>query len=130
MSISGAYLSAKVNGVAFSGLHGWTASTTGTDKLDATTGADGGYTKTDIGCKNLRVSLKLLFDVTDGITVTLEEGDILSDVELYRHQGDDEPAYDLPEAIVVGDTETVEVRGRIEIDAEIENRGPYTKNRY
>lgn len=130
MSISGAYLEASINGVAVNGLHEWEADDSGGDVLDATHGGTGGSTDTDVGCKDLRVTLRMIFDVADGIDVDLRFGTILTSVLLYRHQGDSSPAYELPSAIVVGKPTTVPVRGRIEMTATIKNKGAFTENLY
>lgn len=129
MSISGSKLACLINGVEINGLHQWEASDSGTDKLDATTGATGGYTNTDVGCYDLDVTLRLYFDLTAGITVVVYTGDVIENVELFRSASDVTPAFTLPEAIVVSSPETVEVRGKCEITMTIKNRGYYDQSR-
>lgn len=130
MSVSGAYLECKVNGVVVNGTHEWEADDSGGDVLDATTGNKGGFTDTDVGCNDLRVTLRLLFDITDGIDVNLKRGTVLTEVLLYRRSGDTLPAYELPTAIVIGKPTTVQVHGRVETNATIKNKGSFTENLY
>lgn len=130
MSVSGAYLEAVIGGVSVSGLHQWEADDSGTDKLDRTSGKDQKCTNTDVGCYDLTVTLRLYFDLTDGIGLEVYTGDILYNVYLYRADGDASPAFTLPEAIVTQSPESVEVRGRCELTLTIKNRGLYEQNRY
>lgn len=128
MSVSGKYLTATVNGNEQESLHSWSADDSGTDQLDATSNSTGGFTSTDTGCFDLMVELGLWFDIGVSNHLAIQTGTILTDVRLFRAFDDATPAYEIPEAIVVGKPQRVEVRGRIEVTCRIKNRGAWTED--
>lgn len=129
-SISGAYLEAEIGGVEVNGLHAWEADDAGGDVLEATTSKGLGATNTDTGCIDLKVTLRLYFNIADGIQVDLRFGTILLNVWLFRNRGDSLPAFQMPVAVVIGSPQTVEVRGRCEMTVTIKNKGQWVDNRY
>lgn len=131
MSVSGKYLAAVVDGVAVIGCHEWEADDSGGDVLDATvavSGDDAGFTDTDTGCDDLRVTLRFLWSVLTGIGVTLNRGTVIENLLLYHNENDVTPAYEVPRAIVISRPTTVNVRGRIEKVCTIKNKGRYVEN--
>lgn len=130
MSISGSRLRCKINGVTVAGLHDWEADDSGGDVLDATTGEDGGFTNTDTGCADLKVTLRLYFDITNGIDVVIAFGTVLTNLLLYRHLSDATPAYTIDSAVVIAKPTTVQVRGRVETTVTVKNKGSWTENVY
>lgn len=127
MSISGKKLGFRVNGTLVTGNYRWTARGV-PDKLDRTTGSDGGYTNTDPGCRELTVTATVYIDLTDGIGVSIDDSDILENVELFRDIDDVTPAYVMAEALVTSAEESGEVRGKLEYALEFVNRGAFTHN--
>lgn len=130
MSVSGAYLAATINGVEGSGLHQWECQSGGT-ALNATTGKGRGFTDTDVGPRDARVTLRLRFDLVAGVGWSnIQFGTVVDELLLYRNANDQYPAYEFPEAIVIEDPETVEVEGECELTLVLKNKGTFSVNRY
>jgi hypothetical protein len=125
VSISAKKIGFKVNGVLVEGTYRISARGK-VDELDRTTGSDNGYANFDGGVKEMRVSATVYIDLTTGFGVSIEEGDVLEDVNLYRDL-DDTPGTVMPLALVVSANDNGEVRGKLEYELELVAKGEYTR---
>lgn len=123
MSISGKFMTFSVGGVEVSGNFAWKV-TEGGDVLDATVGANRGWETEDMGVQNLRVNVRGYMDVTIGSGYALvRRGQIIADVNFYRHIDDALPAYTVAEMLAAQSDQGGEVRGKIEWSADLHSRG-------
>ena len=127
MSISGKYLTAKIDGVVIFDNYAWTA-TESSVKLGRTTGAFNGYRASDQGIQDVQVAIKGYMDVTSGMYAPVEAGIIIEDLYLYRDENDATAAFEIPVAKVFVSTQGGEVEGKIEWTSTIDSYGEYTYN--
>lgn len=127
MSISGAYLSAKIGSTEIEGVMEWTAEEE-VEELDRTGGADQGFGNRDAGVKDLTVTMRLFQDTTTGDYATIKAGTTITNLRLRRVAADTNPAFDIPSALVLRSSTAVKTRGGIYVDVTAKNRGSYTTN--
>lgn len=125
--ISGAYLSAKINGQTVAGLMAWRAKESSA-KLKGTTGANRGFTANKHGCQTLSVDLQIIQDITRTPYTPVSAGTVMTDLELFRDQDDATPAFSIPTFNVFDSDNGAEAEGSFTINASGENDGAYTKN--
>jgi hypothetical protein len=67
-------------------------------------------------------------DIVTGNYAAVRRGTIITNLELFRIDGETTPAFSVPQALVVRSKQSGEIRGRVEWQAEIHSRGTYTYN--
>ena len=95
MSVSGAYLSARIGNTTIAGVQSWTASES-VDELDAQVGSDNGYSKYDFGSITLSVTLDLVQDISSGVYTTIRAGTTITNLNLYRNANATSQAFNVP----------------------------------
>lgn len=128
---SGSYLKATIGSspTDLPETMSWEADTSGSDVLDVTTGGDQGYTNTAIGAKDLKVTLKLVFDLSAGATnwAALTLDTYITSLKLYTKASDSNPRYHLTKARVIANPIQVAVRDKITYTVVVKNCGPWTE---
>lgn len=127
MSVSGKFLTAAIGTTVIVGNYAWSV-TERFDKLDAITAADGGANHKDFGVGEADITLRLLMDVTTGAYEPVAAGAEITNLRLFRKATDDAPAYEFPAVRIFESTQGAEIRGRVEVTANGENVGAYTRN--
>jgi hypothetical protein len=72
-SISGKFLTGKVGIGDIDGIHEWSVNETA-DRLEATTGADGGRGKKDVGVIDTRIRVVFYLGINDGQYIFIRPG--------------------------------------------------------
>jgi len=127
MSVSGKYLTCKINGVVIFDNYGWTVKESAV-KLGRTTGRFLGFRATDQGVLGANISIKGYMDVASGQYEPVEAGTIITNLYLYRDQNDTTAAYEFPQANVFDSTQGGEIEGKVEWTSESESYGIYYCN--
>lgn len=124
MSISGKYLKATIGATPtiIAGTYEWSVNETG-DRLEATTGADNGRGKKDVGVIDTRVKVTFYFDVTAGVFNFIRPGTILTSLKLYTDSSNTNPLYAFTSAKVFDTNVRGQVRDRFIVEADIEAYG-------
>jgi hypothetical protein len=122
MSISGKYLTAAINGVNIEGTHEWSFKETA-DRLEATTGADQGRGKKDLGVIDGNVRIVFYFDIATGVYEFIRPGSQIVDLALYHDGNAATPLVLIADAQVFDATVRGQVRDRMIVEAEIEPYG-------
>jgi hypothetical protein len=122
--ISGKKIAGTIGGNAISGVHSYDVDDSA-DDLDATVGADSGFTRTDTGCKSLTLTLNAYFDLAEATIAPVESGAWVENLNLYDEH-DSTPFLTMAYGKVVKFTKRGEVRGRLEYTAVIKNWGEFT----
>src|SRR5262249_33911564 len=110
--ISGRALSFSVAGVFLNGPFAWRKRGSA-DKLDGTTGLDGGFGSTKPGIVQAEVTLQLVINILSGLVI--REGTVLTNLNLYYAFGSATPALNFPVFTVLSAEKGAEVRGRFEL---------------
>jgi len=124
MSVSGKFLTAKIGTATIVGVTEWNAEED-PDVLDATVGGPG-YTDTDTGPGDVRVTMTVLIDTTTGQYAPVRAQTLITNLKLYRIVTDTTPAFTLPAAIVTRSSQRAAARGRVEATIECKNKGVYS----
>lgn len=122
-TISGMGLGGTIGGNVISGVYRYSFRET-VDDLDATVGADAGFTRTDTGCGGAEITLSCYFDLAEAVFSPFRAGSWVEDLSLY----DDllsTPFATIPKAKVVSAEKTGEVRGKLEYTVTIKTWGIY-----
>jgi hypothetical protein len=127
MSISGKFMTCKIGPTVITLNSAWTADEE-VKELDRTTGADLGFRNRDGGVQDLRITIKAYYDIATGQYAECEAGTVITNLSLYRDINDAEPAFLIPSCIALKSTQSAEVDGKIEWNAQIAIKGSYTYN--
>lgn len=122
MSISGKFLSATVGVGTIEGTHEWTVNERG-DRLEATTGANNGRGKKDVGVIDTMVKIVFYLDITTGEFQFIRTGTTLTNLKLFLDNTATNPMYLLTSARVFDTTVRGQVRDRFIVEADIEAVG-------
>ncbi len=122
MSISGKYLTARLGATNITGTHEWSVSESG-DRLEATTGANNGRGKKDVGVIDTRIKVVFYLDVSSGAFVFIRTGTALTDLKLFADGNSVTPLYSISSATVFEASVRGQIRDRFIVDAEIEANG-------
>lgn len=122
MSISGKFLTAKIGTTNIAGTHEWSCRETG-DKLEATTGTDGGRGKKDVGVIDTIVRVVFYLDITTGAHGFIRTGTTLSNLKLFLDGSATNPLYAFTTAKVFDCNTRGQVRDRFIVEADIEAYG-------
>lgn len=122
MSISGKFLTAKINTTVIAGVHEWTVNETA-DRLEATTGADGGRGKKDVGVIDTTVRIVFYFDITTGEHLFIAAGTTITTLKLFADGAAVTPLYSFTTAKVFDKTVRGQIRDRFIVDTDIEAYG-------
>ena len=122
MSISGKYLKATHNGSDISGTHSWTVNETA-DRIEATTGADGGRGKKDPGVVDTTVTIRFYLDINTGVFTAFRAGSTLTNLTLFSDLNAASPIYAFTSARVFGCRPNGAVRDKFEVEVDCEPYG-------
>jgi hypothetical protein len=122
VSISGKFLTAAVNGVNIDGTHEWSVAESG-DRLEATTGANNGRGKKDVGCIDTRIRVVFYLDISTGLFTFIRTGAVLTDLQLFHNIVASAPLYQIASATVFDATVRGQIRDRMIVEADIEANG-------
>jgi hypothetical protein len=127
VSVSGKHINVKLGATpaALVGVQSWTAEDS-VQELDATTAADGGYARPDVGIQSVTVSMQLVIDIAAGSLTPVQAGSTLTDLALYATTTATSPIYSIPSALVLKSTPKGEISGRFSLDLVVKNIGSYT----
>ena len=120
--ITGAYLSAAVNGTPIAGTHEWGCNET-SDRLEATTGADGGRGRKEVGVIDTKIKIRFYLDIVAGRMGFIRTGTQLTNLQLYLDDQAPTPLYAISEARVFDTNVVGQVRDKWVVDADIEAVG-------
>lgn len=125
--ISGKYLACVFETHVIEGAQKWTARESH-DKLDGQTGAHQGFSANEHGSGVLEVTMELVQDLLTGEYLSVQSGQTINNLRLYRKDTDNVPAFAVP-VFKVFESETMgEVKGRFTVRVSGESYGPYTAN--
>jgi len=122
VSISGKYLGAAVGMTDISGVHEWSMDETG-DPLDATTGADNGRGKKDVGVIDTRIRVVFYLDISSGVYAFIRAGTTLTNLKLFHDLNALTPLAAFTTATVFTSRVRGQIRDRMIVEAEIEPYG-------
>lgn len=126
-TISGKYLVAVVENTILAGLQEWEITETA-DRLDGTTGSDGGFENDDMGVFAAEVRMQLVQNLASGIYIDIAMGTILTNVKLYRASSDAQPAFTFPTMRVYESRNGGRVRDRFVTNVVARANGVWTRN--
>lgn len=125
--VSGKLSTAKIDGTNLKGVQ--TSSAGGkVQELDASDAESGGFEVPDSGLRGMTVSLMIVIDVTTGDLTTLQEGAIITNLQIFADINAATPVREIPEFLVLEATYKGEVQGRCTYDVTGKSRGEYTLN--
>lgn len=130
MSISGKHIAAKIGDmmpVLIPGVQEWSAEDSA-QELDGTTAEDEGFENPDDGLASLRVSMRLVIDITAGDLTTIQRGTLITNLKLFADIDATDPIYTIPSFKVFKSTPRGEINGRFTYDVEGKAKGEYTLN--
>ena len=122
--ISAKRIGGKIGGNLISGVHSYDVDDSA-DDLDVTVGSDGGYTRTETGCRALTITLNAYFDLSEAVISPVESGSWVENLTIWD---DLTGSYflNMPFGKVVKFQKKGEVRGRLEYTVTIKNWGEFT----
>jgi hypothetical protein len=126
-TISGKYLILVVESVVLAGVQEWEIDENA-DRLDGTTGADGGFENDDMGVYSAEMRAQLVQNLASGIYHEIAMGTILTNVRAYRSVFDNQPAFYFPIMRVYNSRNGGRVRDRFTTNIVARSNGPYTRN--
>jgi hypothetical protein len=118
MAITGKYLSMEIGVATLAGVHSWDVDETA-DEIEATTGADNGRGRKDVGVVDTVANVVLYLDITSGLYTALRAGATLSNVKLYADKDADDPLYTFSAAKAFGLKLGGRVRDKFEVTGKI-----------
>jgi hypothetical protein len=127
ITISGKYLTASIGGTEIYDNYAWDCDEDGTI-LDRSTGANAGWRKEDMGLQAAKVTIKGYMDVGSGQYVPVRRGTIITNLKLYRSNGDSLAAFEIAECLVSRSHQGAEVDGKIEWSATLNSRSEVITN--
>lgn len=122
MAISGKYLSASIGATNIVGVHEWSFDETA-DRLEATTGSNGGRGKKDVGVIDGNIRIVFYFDTSTGDYAFIRAGTTLSNLKLFHNIDAATPLVAVSSATVFTSRVRGQVRDRMIVEAEIESNG-------
>jgi hypothetical protein len=124
MSISGKYLTADINGVTVAGTQAWSV-VESSYTLDGATAKHAGYSADVPGMPSAAITLELVQDTRLGEYSSIRRGTRITNLRLFRMQGDPEPAFEFPVAHAMKSENGGRVKERFIVRVEASNFGPY-----
>jgi hypothetical protein len=122
VSITGKDLTASVNGINIDGAHEWSFRETA-DRLEATTGANNGRGKKDVGVIDGNIRVVFYLDITTGAYEFIRAGVGLVNVGLWHDGNALAPLVLVSLAQVFDSTVRGQIRDRMIVEAELESYG-------
>lgn len=119
---SGKYLTAALNGANIDGTHEWGVNERA-DRQEATTGADRGRGRKDVGVIDTMIRVVFYLSIVDGLFTFIRPGAELTNLQLFHDNEADTPLYSIGEARVFDSHVRGQVRGQMIVEAEIEAYG-------
>lgn len=129
MSTSGKFLSFTVSAATYVPLiTSWRANETG-ETLDDTSAYDSGYERWSDGVTGVEIDIECYLDPALGAVPTVGKGQTLTAC-LFKGNSAQATAtdYNLPTAIVVGPSRSVEVRGQIKLTFKVRSQGIFYRD--
>lgn len=121
--ITGAFLTAKVNGYNIDGNHEWSV-TENADSLEGTTGADLGRGHKYFGVVDTQIKIRFYLDIRGGSANFIRATSYLTNLALYLDVTATNPMYLITSASVYRFNVAGQVRDKFIVDADIECNGP------
>jgi hypothetical protein len=121
-SISGKFLTGKVGIGDIDGIHEWSVNETA-DRLEATTGADGGRGKKDVGVIDTRIRVVFYLGINDGQYIFIRPGTTITNLNLWADQDATTALYAFTSAKVFDTTVRGQIRDRFIVEADLEAYG-------
>jgi hypothetical protein len=123
MSISAKFLTCYVNGQEVVGTHEYNINERG-DRIEATTGTDGGRGKKDVGVVDTMMRVMIYADATTFDPTGLKVGDTLLLLEFFTSPDENAtPIYQIDEATIFETTFRGQIRDKFVWECDIEARG-------